>query len=317
MKIMLLAGGWSPEREISLRGAREINAALKRLGHSVTVIDPLVQFPEIISTGAEYDFIFINMHGSPGEDGLIQATLEKIPAPYNGSDAAASLLALNKYVAKIYFKKAGLPVCPDVFVTYNNRDESGLPFPCPAIMKPNTGGSSISLRRLDSPEDYRLAREELFRSGGDEYLVEPMIAGMELTCPVLGNSGSRCEAMPVILIQPERGAIFDYHAKYIDGAAREICPAPIDAALNQKIGELAVKAHEVLGLSGFSRSDFIVAADGSIYLLETNTLPGMTPNSLLPKSAKAIGMSFEDLLERVIGLGLEKFNAKHRSTHGQ
>ena len=312
MKILLLAGGWSPEREISIRGAMEIEAALRRMGNSTETLDPIKDLPLIIREGAKSDFVFINMHGAPGEDGLIQAILEKIPAPYNGSDSAVSIIALNKYVSKIYYKDAGLPVCPDLFVA-GGEEALSLPFAYPAIIKPNAGGSSIRLRKLAGEKDLEQARADLMGEAGGEYLIEPMIEGIEITCPVMGNAGGECRAMPTILIQPAAGGIFDFYAKYTDNAAREICPAPVEARLNDRIQGLAEAAHKALGLSGVSRSDFMVDGEENIYILETNTLPGMTPNSLLPKSAKAMGMSFEDLLSRIIELGLEKFAAERKA----
>ncbi|MDE5832716.1 MAG: D-alanine--D-alanine ligase [Desulfovibrio sp.] len=312
MKILLLAGGWSPEREVSLKGAKEIEAALAGMGHRVSRLDPLAELRELPEFGKDYDFIFINMHGSPGEDGLIQAMIEKIPAPYNGSGAAASMIALNKYVSKIYYREAGLRVCPEKFAIFAEKNDLSLSFEFPAIMKANTAGSSANLFKLEGTEDLERTATARILDYGDDYLIEPMVKGMDVTCPVMGNAGNPCEALPPILIKPAKGEIFDYIAKYTDGGAEEICPAPLPAEILREISEAAKTAHRVLGLSGFSRSDFMVDKDGRAYILETNTLPGMTPNSLLPKSAKAIGMSFEDLLAKIIELGIEKFEAERQ-----
>lgn len=312
MKILLLAGGWSSERDVSLNGAREIEKALRRMGHQTSLLDPLSDLAKLAGGAGDMDFIFINMHGSPGEDGLIQAMIEKIPAPYNGSDSAASLIALNKFVTKIYYRKAGLRVCPEAFITYTQREKTKPAISFPAIMKGNVSGSSADLFRIETEAELEKAVNASVRGGRDEFIVEPMIDGMDVTCPVFGNVGQRPEPMPAILIRPASGGIFDYHAKYSDGGADEICPAPLDENLTWEIQKMAATAHEVLGLSGFSRSDFMVDREGTPFILETNTLPGMTPNSLLPKSAKAIGMTFEDLLEKIINLGLEKFDSIHK-----
>ena len=312
MKILLLAGGWSSEREVSLNGAREIEKALRRMGHQTRLLDPLTDLSELATNAVDQDFIFINMHGSPGEDGLIQAMIEKIPAPYNGSDSAASLIALNKFVTKIYYRKAGLRVCPEAFITFAQKEKAKPAFSYPVIMKGNVSGSSADLFRIESETELEKVLASSVRGGRDEFIVEPMIDGTDVTCPVFGNVGQRAQAMPTILIKPASGGIFDYHAKYSDGGADEICPAPLDEKLTREIQKMAATAHEALGLSGFSRSDFMVDREGTPFILETNTLPGMTPNSLLPKSAKAIGMTFEDLLEKILNLGLEKFDSVHK-----
>lgn len=306
MRILLLAGGWSSEREVSLKGAVEVKKALLSLGHEVRQLDPLKDMPEIFAQGRKHDFVFVNMHGAPGEDGLIQAIVERLRLPFNGSDAVASIIALNKFITKIYYREAGLPVCADFLLTWSNRESARPAFAFPMIMKPNTGGSSIRLQRLDNEQELREAIRQKVLSDRDEYILEPLIVGQELTCPVLGNRDD-CEALPSVLIKPAGGQIFDFTAKYAAGGAQEICPAPIPEEIEKRIRQLALAAHKVLGLSGYSRTDFMLQADGTLYLLESNTLPGMTTNSLLPKSAAVYGLDFDQLVQRIIDLGLEKF----------
>lgn len=306
MKILLIAGGWSSEREVSLKGSHEIRQALEKAGNKIDFADPLTDLDKIIRTAPDYDFAFINMHGTPGEDGFIQAILENLGVPYNGSDSAASALALNKHCAKLFFRNAGLNVLPDYFVTASSGELNPDQIDFPAIFKPNKGGSSIWLSQMDSLNDFTAKAPEIIARAKDEFILEPMLQGREITCPVLGNTGSGLEALPLILIQPVHGGIFDYEAKYTEHAAREICPAPIDTSMGEKIADMAKKAHACLKLSGYSRSDFIVPEGGEPIILEINTLPGMTKNSLLPKSAKEYGLSFIELLDKIIALGLKR-----------
>lgn len=312
MKIMLIAGGWSSERDISLNGAREIRNALERAGHIIRIVDPLTDMNQIIYAKDKFDFAFINMHGSPGEDGLIQAILETINLPFNGSGSAASAIALNKYCAKKFFAKAGLNVLPDFLLTKNNIGDKPNFITFPAIFKPNKGGSSIYLHKFINLDEFLDKAKHVINEQNEEFILEKMIYGMEISCPVIGNSGSNVVALPLILIRPKKTELFDFYAKYNADGADEICPAPIPDALAKKISSMAITAHECLGLDGYSRSDFIVPESGEPVILEINTLPGMTPFSLFPKSAKVFGLDFEALLLKIINLGLNHFNIKSK-----
>lgn len=300
MNILLIAGGWSGEREVALSGARQIEKGLLALGHNVTLFDPARDLRGLYEATSGQDFAFINLHGSPGEDGLIQCLLERVAMPYQGSDSRASLLALNKAVSKQIFENASLPTPAWEFVPACHVAQWRPLLPFPLVVKPNTGGSSLGVGIVSSEEELEayLAQPEI---AGQDLLAETLVRGQELTCGVLEG-----HTLPPILIRPKSGVFFDYQSKYVAGATEEICPAPIPAELTEKLQTLARAAHVALGLSDYSRTDFMVATDGTPYLLEVNTLPGMTATSLLPQEAQAVGLSFEQLLAKLLELGLRK-----------
>jgi D-alanine-D-alanine ligase len=300
MNILLIAGGWSPEREVSLAGARKIQEALQLLGHEVRFFDPEKSLQGLCEAASGKDFAFINLHGSPGEDGVVQAMLARMGVPYQGSDPAASFLALHKDAAKSLFRRHGLHT-PDWLLLHEPpAPEWTPPFDYPVFIKSNTGGSSLGLALVSCAEELRPALNRLFACGGD-FLVEPACKGRELTCGVLGD-----EALPPILVVPKAqgGKFFDYTSKYVAGAADELCPAPLPEPTLALVRETTLKAHRILGLRGYSRADFILGDDGALALLEINALPGLTPNSLVPREAKVLGLSFAQLIQKLIDLGL-------------
>lgn len=300
MKILLIAGGWSTERDVSLKGAQNISAALKKLGHTVTFCDLLHDFDNLLEIASKHDFAFINLHGAPGEDGLIQAMLDTIKIPYQGSGPAASFLALNKAAAKQIFHRRGIKTA-EWEILVKPPDAHWEPvFPYPLFVKSNTGGSSLRLNRATNRQELFIALEEIF-AAKEAALIEPEISGKEITCGILGQT-----PLPPILIQPAAGMFFDYTNKYAKDGAKEICPAPLTLSETEKVQMLALKAHEALGLYGCSRSDFIMDDNGDFTILEVNTLPGMTSTSLLPQEAAEIGLSFEELLQKLIDLGMER-----------
>ncbi|MBU1230279.1 MAG: D-alanine--D-alanine ligase [Proteobacteria bacterium] len=308
MRMILIAGGWSSERAVSLAGARKIEIALNALGHEVRRLDPASEFADLVPAAAAADFAFINLHGSPGEDGLIQAMLEEAGCPYQGAGPKASFLALNKAAAKAIYALHGLR-SPGwrLFCGLPDEDKAcGLGWP--VFVKPNTGGSSLGMSLVREPAALAPALDKVFTLG-QEALVEACIQGVELTCAVLDET-----SLPVIMIRPKAGAaFFDYDNKYADDGAEELCPAPIDPALALEVQRMALCAHRALGITGYSRSDFMADATGP-YILETNTLPGMTATSLLPKAAAAVGLSFEDLVSELVRMGLEAQAARARQT---
>lgn len=308
MKVLLLAGGWSSEREVSLRGAAMIAEALQGKGHSVTMLDPSRDFDQVLSAARAHDVAFINMHGSPGEDGLFQALLDKAGCPYQGADPAGSFLALHKAAAKLLFREAGIPLPGGVFLPRHpgpdwNPEDLGLSYPL--FVKANTGGSSLLLSRVHTRAELEAALNALF-AAGEEALVEQGIKGRDVTCGVLDG-----KALDPILIVNREGAFFDYYNKYAADGAREICPAPLPEPILARIRDYAERAHKALGLRGCSRADFILEEGENgedtenLYLLEVNTIPGMTAASLVPKEAAAIGMSYADLVERLLELALD------------
>ncbi len=300
MNVLLIAGGWSPERQVSLNGAEVIAESLAKRGHNVTRFDLSEGFGKLLEVAVRHDFAFINLHGSPGEDGLVQAMLDTIKCPYQGSGPAGSFLALNKAAAKHIFRRIGLLTPNFIHLPQKTTENMKTGLAYPLFVKGNTGGSSLNLFRAENSAELNQALDAVF-AAGDEALVEEMISGFEVTCGVLGE-----EALPPILIKPLAGVFFDYKSKYEKGAATEICPAPLPPELTARIQEMALAAHRVLGLSGYSRADFIVNEAGDAYILETNTLPGMTRTSLIPQEAAAIGLSFGELLEKLMELGGRK-----------
>jgi len=299
MNVLLVAGGWSGERAISLSGATLIEKALIELGHTVTLHDLSRDFPGFVEEARAHDFVFLNLHGAPGEDGLPQALLDAVGVPYQGSGPAGSFLALSKAASKQLFRRAGLPTPRFDFLPAPPPAGYRPDFGPPWFVKPNLGGSSLLLSLVRDPADLPTALDRIFASG-DAALIEEALTGEELTCAILGD-----EPLPPILIRPKAGEFFDYASKYEPGASDEICPAPIDPGLTRELGDMTLTAHRALGLSGYSRADCIHTAAG-LMLLEVNTLPGMTPTSLVPRSARAAGLSFADLIARLIELGLAR-----------
>lgn len=302
MKVLLLAGGWSSEREVSLRGAAKIAESLQSKGHSVTLLDPTLDFERVVDEARCHDVAFINMHGSPGEDGLFQALLDKVGCPYQGSGPAASFLALHKAAARLLFRDAGLPMPKGVFLPRHPGADweparCGLSYPL--FVKANTGGSSLLLHRVHNREELDTALNALF-AAGEEVMVEEEVKGQDVTCGVLNGT-----ALDPILIVNREGTFFDYHNKYAADGAQEICPAPLPQDVLDRVRDYSERAHKALGLQGCSRADFMLDAEGGLYLLEINTIPGMTTTSLVPKEAAQIGLSYTGLVERLLELALD------------
>ena len=260
MKVLLLAGGWSPEREVSLKGGEQIAAALKERGHSVTLCDPAKDFERLMDMAREHDAAFINLHGAPGEDGLVQAILDRVNCPYQGAGPAGSFLALHKAAARQIFRDAGLNIPDGVFLPRHPGPNWKPDLQYPMFVKSNTGGSSLHLSRVTNEEELYTALNSLF-SMGEEAIVETAVVGREVTCGVLGE-----EALAPILVV-SKGNYFDYHNKYAPDGAQEICPAPIAPEETAKVQDAALRAHHALGLKGYSRADFILQDDGHTVLL--------------------------------------------------
>ena len=297
MRVLLITGGWSSEREIALRGAAVIAEALRGRDHDVTVFDLDHDLGRLAKAAAAHDVAFLNLHGAPGEDGLVQALLERIGCPYQGADPAGSFLALNKAAAKTLFRGAGLQTPDWRFLPCRPEPGWKPDFGLPVFVKSNTGGSSLQMYRVENADQLEEAFSALF-GGGAEVLIEPLIPGREVTCGVLGD-----EALPPLLIVP-KNRFFDYHDKYAPDGAQEICPAPLPPDVLEKVRAAALAAHRALGLRDYSRADFILRDDNELFLLEVNTLPGMTSASLVPKEAAAAGLSFPDLLEKLLSFSL-------------
>ncbi|WP_215141517.1 D-alanine--D-alanine ligase [Exiguobacterium qingdaonense] len=305
MKVAVLYGGVSGEREVSLTSGKGMIDALTERGHDVTAIDFHPERANELLT-LDVDVVVSALHGKYGEDGRVQSLLEMAGIPYTGSGVLASALAMDKARAKIIFAASGIRVARDVLIESKHSidaklSEWGGEFPC--VVKPAQEGSSNGLTIAMNEEMLREGIDKAF--GCDSaVLVEQYIKGKELTVPVIGNFGKE-EALPVIEIIP-KNEYYDYESKYTEGGSKHVCPADISVELTTEVQKAAILAHRALGCSGYSRSDFLVSQTGEAYILETNTLPGMTPLSLFPDSAKTIGISYGELLERFIELALER-----------
>ncbi len=302
MRILLVAGGWSTEREISLKGAASIAEALSARGHEVTLFDLSDGFEKLLKLAATHDAAFLNLHGQPGEDGLVQALLERAGCPYQGSGPAGSFLALNKAAGKALFVRAGIRTPDYEFLPVRPAAGWKTSLPFPLFVKSNTGGSSIDLFRVNDEAELNRALDTLF-AGHQEVLIETLIPGQEVTCGVVGRPGEE-KALAPVLIVPKR-EFFDFHDKYAADGAAEICPAPLAPELTARVQEAAVAAHRCLGLSGYSRTDFRLTDEGELFALEVNTLPGMTSASLVPKEAAAAGIDFGELLETLLSYAVK------------
>lgn len=307
-KVVVLAGGWSDERDVSLMSGGEVRTALRSAGFAhVDLLD--IADDEFVATMANscYDVAFVALHGEYGEDGCIQGLLEILHLPYTFSGVLASSMAMAKDVAKAAYELAGLPIPQGVTIDRGVRpsDEElasvvkqlGLPL----FVKPATNGSSFGISRVTRAEDLASAIEVAAQKGG-RVLVEAAVVGTEITVPVLGNAHP--QALPIIEVIT--GADFyDEKVKYEPSELHHRIPASIPARSYELAQEYAVRAHRALGCRGCSRSDFIVRDDGVPVILETNTIPGMTGASLLPDSARHAGIEFPDLCKRFIELALE------------
>ncbi len=324
MKAAVLAGGVSTEREISLASARCVVKALEGRGHQVTAIDPgegwrpveLEQSrpehprtscglpgPEGIRVLREARIVFNMLHGGQGEDGTLNALLELLEAPYVGSPPGASAAAMDKVVSKRLFAAVGVPTPPYLVLEPEREDgwrealeqaRLGLP----AIVKPATQGSSVSLTKAESPEQLLEGVRQAAAYG--QVLVESFVQGRELTVGVLGE-----EALPVLeVVVP--GGLYDFQAKYRSSANRYVCPAEIPEEAAARARELALRAFRVLGLRDYARIDFLLDRQGELWCLEANNQPGMTDSSLLPKSARVLGLDLGGLLERLAAHALAR-----------
>jgi D-alanine-D-alanine ligase len=261
-----------------------------------------------LEEGLRPDVVIIALHGRGGEDGTIQGMLELLGIPYTGSGVLASALAMNKAMTKRLLRAEGIPVPADIVVRRHCRPDVGALHEClvatfgyPVIVKPNEEGSTIGCTLVFGPDRLEDALQEAFRYDAT-VLVEQYIQGVEITIGLLGNEEP--EALPIIEIIPH-GAFYDYRAKYEPGGSTHIIPARIPEIAAKRAREYAVRCHQLLGCRGMSRVDLMVAEDKP-YVLEINTIPGMTPTSLLPEAARAAGIEFPALLDRLIGYALKE-----------
>lgn len=306
LKVALLAGGKSGEREVSLKGAEGVQQALDRNLYEVRRYDPAFDLAKLAAEASEIDVAFILLHGRFGEDGTVQGFLDLLGIPYQGAGVLGSALAMDKHLAKVMYRQAGLPVPDWELVDPRRPDPAGLVarLGLPLVVKPLRQGSSLGMSIVDSLTELKGGLQKGFEFD-DRVMVEKFVAGREITGGVLGN-GDELTALPLVEIIPDKKfRFFDYQAKYQPGASREVCPAELDEKTTKLAQSYALAAHRALQLDVYSRTDMIVGAEG-ICLLETNTIPGMTPTSLLPQAAKAYGLDFPAFLDRLIELALQK-----------
>jgi len=303
--IALLSGGISSEREVSLNSGNQVYEALDKTRYEVLRYDPQSDLPRLVADAGRIDAALIILHGPYGEDGTVQGLLDLLDIPYQGAGVLGSAVAMNKLAAKRLYTEAGLTVPPYCIVKRGVLPELGgciQHLGLPMVVKPVSGGSSIGIAIVDTAEALRDAVTEAFKFD-ERVMLEKYIQGTEITGAVLGNDDP--QALPLIEIVPGAGhTFFNYQAKYTAGETNEICPARISEALTAVAQRVAVKAHEALFCRGYSRTDMIVQKD-EIFVLETNTIPGMTATSLFPQAAATAGLDFPRLLDRLIELSLE------------
>lgn len=341
MKIVVLAGGTSTERDVSIVSGTQVCEALRTKGHQAILIDVFcgkenlsvenafsddydlaedvayiksfqdsieamkserkVFFgPNVLEVCKEADVVFLALHGACGEDGRIQATFDLLGITYTGSGYLGSALAMDKSITKQLFRENGIPTPLGIILKKSEGRKSaaelGMSLPC--VVKTACGGSSVGVYIAETEEAFAQALEDGF-AYEDILVVEEYIKGKELTAAVVDGV-----AYPVVEIEPLSG-FYDYKNKYVAGSTIETCPANISDELTREIQTYAEEAYRVLHLENYARMDFMVSEDGKAYCLEANTLPGMTPTSLLPQEAAALGMSFADLCDKLIEVSLK------------
>ncbi len=349
MKIVVLAGGLSTERDVSLATGSMVSAALRRKGHKALLLDVYMGYgkagddltnifeaasksavqisgvpetapdlakvkamredqsdcffgPNVITLCQMADIVFLALHGENGEDGRIQAAFDLFGIRYTGSNYLSSAIAMNKRLSKHFFAEHNIPTPQGISMKKTERiknfSETKLSLPC--IVKPCCGGSSVGISIIHTPQEYEAALNEAFCLE-DEVILEEYIKGREFSVAVILS-----KALPVIEIAPLEG-FYDYKNKYKAGSTIETCPANLPSDIAEQIQHYAVAAAKALGLDTYCRVDFMLSEQGQIFCLEANTLPGMTPTSLLPQEARAIGIEFEDLCERLIQISLQNY----------
>ena len=305
IRIMLLAGGWSRERDVSLKSGITVYNALDKTKYEITMFDPGKGLKVLVEAKDKIDLVFNLLHGKSGEDGSIQGFLNIFGLKFIGSDVLSSAMAFNKRVTKDIYKSVGLTVCKDISLKYDENfsiNEIKENLGHVLMVKPVSEGSSFGISICHTDEELKKGIEKAFQYD-KEVIIEEYIEGREVSCCVLGNMD--LNVLPLVEVVPgDQYGFFDYNAKYIKGAIREICPAPLSPHITDKAGFCAKQAHNALRCRVWSRTDMIIKEE-EIYMLETNTIPGMTENSLFPLAARKAGISLKELLDRLILYSLE------------
>lgn len=301
-KVAVLLGGTSAEREVSLMSGKAVLAGLIEAGIDAHPVD-IRDFPVMRLKEEGFDKAFIALHGRGGEDGTLQGVLEFLSVPYTGSGVMASAITMDKLRTKCLWQGCGLPVSPYVAITRKEMD-AGLSdeirsritaLGLPVFVKPSCEGSSVGISRVNEVDLLQAALVEAFRHD-DEVLVEAFLSGPEYTVAVIGD-----DILPSIRIQVV-SEFYDYEAKYFSDDTEYFCPSGLSAEKEAELREIVLKAWRSLGCSGWGRVDLMMGGDGQFYLLEVNTSPGMTNHSLVPMAAKQAGMSFSQLVVRILEL---------------
>ena len=310
LRIAVLAGGESAEAEVSRRSAAEVHKALTALGHDSSLIELDRECAATVMK-LKPDVVFPALHGPPGEDGTVQGLLEMLGLPYVGSGVRGSALAMDKAVAKSVFRSHDLPVSAERIVTSTADLETAVSdieqtFGSQVAIKPLNTGSALGVQLLPTGGDLHGALSAALQFG--DCLVEPFITGREITVGVL-HTPTELQAHPVIEIRTAANQWYDYKNRYTPGQSEHIVPADLTPEITSELQRIAITAHSALGLRDLSRADFLVDATDNITLLEVNTLPGMTPTSLYPDGAAALGLNFEELIDLLVRTAFK------RSTH--
>jgi D-alanine-D-alanine ligase len=335
MKIVVLMGGESTEREVSLVTGDQISKALTENGHQIIKIDPIatrdeqselnqtdkhwigIDIPEyegmtlhrdslyfrnmMLLKRIRPDVVFNALHGGYGEDGVVQGMLDAAGIRYTGSGRIASMLAMQKDLSKMFFRNANIPTPRALALDRPDDSRKKVKqLALPQVVKPNDQGSTIGITIVNNQDELETAIELAFKFS-NRVLIEEYIAGREITVAIL-----RQRALPPLEIAPKHG-LYDYECKYTSGMSAYICPAQLSPELTQELQILALRAHNILGCSGYSRIDFRVSEKNEPFVLEVNTLPGMTGTSLVPKMAKAVGINFNSLVEAIIEEALAQY----------
>lgn len=288
--VCVLKGGWSSEREVSLVSGDAIAQGLRDAGYEVTEIDVQPDIYEVLKKLSP-EAVFNGLHGTWGEDGCVQGVLETLKIPYTHSGIKSSALAMDKILSKKLFQSIGIPCAPDMIVKTNELFSKD-PMLRPFVIKPYNDGSSVGVIIVKDGDEFNQNMDGPWHNT-ENLMVEKYVPGRELTVSVLGD-----KALCITELQPKAG-FYDYKAKYQDGMTDHILPADLTSSQEENLKEMAEKAHEILGCRGVSRSDFRMDGE-DIYILETNTQPGMTPLSLLPEQALHMGISFSELVHRIM-----------------
>jgi D-alanine-D-alanine ligase len=305
LSVLVMRGGPSAEREVSLRTGAAVARALREAGHSVSEMDPQ---PGRVEVPRGTDVVFLALHGTYGEDGGVQGELDRLGVPYTGCGEEASRVAFDKVASKACFRREGVRT-PDFRLVGSLGERWPDGMDAPLVVKPVSQGSSVGLSIVLERGDWAGALETALRHDR-QALVEVLVRGREMTVGILGS-----EALPVVEIRPREGG-YDYHNKYTPGATDYFCPAELEREVAERVQDEALRAFRAVGCRDYGRVDVMLDEGGMPWVLEVNTLPGMTETSLLPKAAAAAGIGFVELCERMVGMVLARAGEGKGRSHG-